>query len=67
MKGDRGMNIWYDARDWAGGYPYEYATADEIIDYFAARGLILKLLKATRLTGCNEFTFERRSNPLPTS
>lgn len=67
LQGDRGMNIWYDARDWAGGYPYEYASADEIVEHFAARGLTLKLLKPTRLTGCNEFTFEKSSDPLPAS
>lgn len=31
----RGMDFLTDARDWLGGYPYEWASAEEVIDFFA--------------------------------
>ena len=34
----RGMLWFYDSRDWLGGYPYESATKDEILDYLDMKG-----------------------------
>jgi 2-polyprenyl-6-hydroxyphenyl methylase/3-demethylubiquinone-9 3-methyltransferase len=58
----RGMNRWYDIVDWVGGYPYEYATPDQIFDFYRARGFTLTKLKCGGVgLGCNEFVFERNA------
>jgi len=60
LKKDRGMNFYYDVIDWLGGYPYEYASKEEIQNYFEERGYALKrFIKAEVPTGCNEFVFEK--------
>lgn len=59
-KRSRGMSVYYDAIDWLGGYPYEYASRDEIKIFVEKRGF--KLLKFNRtygMTGCNEFVFRK--------
>jgi 2-polyprenyl-3-methyl-5-hydroxy-6-metoxy-1,4-benzoquinol methylase len=57
----RGMNKWHDGLDWVGGYPYEFATPDEIFDFYSARGFALTKLKCGVVgLGCNEFVFTRR-------
>jgi len=57
---ERGMNYYYDIVDWVGGYPYEYASVDEVTKFFEQRGFKLKkLVKTQGFTGCNEFVFER--------
>jgi 2-polyprenyl-6-hydroxyphenyl methylase/3-demethylubiquinone-9 3-methyltransferase len=56
----RGMNKWHDIVDWVGGYPYEFATPDEIFDFYRARGFTLTKMKCGGVgLGCNEFVFER--------
>jgi 2-polyprenyl-6-hydroxyphenyl methylase/3-demethylubiquinone-9 3-methyltransferase len=56
----RGMSMWYDIVDWVGGYPYEFATPDEIFDFYRARGFSLRRMKCGGVgLGCNEFVFER--------
>ena len=58
----RGMNRWRDILDWVGGYPYEFATADEIFEFYRARGFALDNMKCGGVgLGCNEFVFERRN------
>jgi 2-polyprenyl-6-hydroxyphenyl methylase/3-demethylubiquinone-9 3-methyltransferase len=57
----RGMNKWHDILDWVGGYPYEFATPDQIFDFYRARGFSLTKMKCGGVgLGCNEFVFERR-------
>jgi 2-polyprenyl-6-hydroxyphenyl methylase/3-demethylubiquinone-9 3-methyltransferase len=57
---ERGMSYYYDIVDWVGGYPYEYASVDEVTKFFEQRGFKLrKLIKTQGFTGCNEFVFER--------
>jgi 2-polyprenyl-6-hydroxyphenyl methylase/3-demethylubiquinone-9 3-methyltransferase len=34
----RGMNWWYDQIDWIGGWPYERATVERVVDVFANDG-----------------------------
>jgi SAM-dependent methyltransferase len=54
----RGMNFYYDVVDWVGGYPYEYAGKDEILEYMACRGFkCIKYVRPAVPTGCNEFVF----------
>ena len=57
----RGMNKWHDIIDWVGGYPYEFATPDQIFDFYKAKGFTLVKMKCGVVgLGCNEFVFERR-------
>lgn len=57
----RGMNYWTDVRDWLGGYPYEFAAADEIFRFVKRElGFELENLRATNSLGPNEFLFRRR-------
>jgi 2-polyprenyl-6-hydroxyphenyl methylase/3-demethylubiquinone-9 3-methyltransferase len=57
----RGMDYWVDIRDWLGGYPYEYAGADDMFR-FCSRELNMELvnLKSTNTVGTNEFLFRKR-------
>jgi 2-polyprenyl-6-hydroxyphenyl methylase/3-demethylubiquinone-9 3-methyltransferase len=49
---NRGMSRWHDAVDWIGGYPYEVATAEELIDFYKVKRPDYKL-------ACNELVFAR--------
>jgi 2-polyprenyl-6-hydroxyphenyl methylase/3-demethylubiquinone-9 3-methyltransferase len=51
------MSHWRDIIDWVGGYPYEAARAEEIFDFYKARGFTLLKLKSGKGLGCNEFVF----------
>ena len=56
----RGMSKWHDWIDWIGGHPYERATVEQMVDYFAKDGFRLKsLVDRSRGYGCNEFVFTR--------
>jgi len=59
---ERGMAIKTDIRDWLGGYPYEFASADEIVR-FCEGELGFSTRKVNRVpdkdTANNEFVFER--------
>lgn len=59
---DRGMSYWTDIRDWLGGYPYEFASTDEIFRFCTRElGMEMVNLKATNTTGTNEFLFIKGS------
>lgn len=60
----RGMNFFTDVRDWLGGYPYEFATKDEIVSYMQTNSpdLRLKKIKETNSIGNNWFLFQHRRN-----
>jgi len=56
----RGMSVWTDWLDWLGGYPFEVASPDEVIDHCSDRGLKLKAVKKCgRKMGNNEYVFTR--------
>ena len=56
----RGMDFWHDVRDWLGGFPYEYATVNEVFDYLHGKcALELEYLSSCVGHGCNEFAFRR--------
>lgn len=60
LKRGRGMRFYTDIVDWVGGYPYEYASVNEVTDFFENHGFKLtKLIKTKGFTGCNEFVFEK--------
>lgn len=62
----RGMSFDHDAHDWLGGYPYESARAEEVIEFCRARGFELVRSNIRRPssglfgTGNDEFVFRRR-------
>jgi 2-polyprenyl-6-hydroxyphenyl methylase/3-demethylubiquinone-9 3-methyltransferase len=54
------MDFGYDVVDWIGGYPYEYASIDEITGFVTRLGFIdERVIPAQVGTGCNEFVFRR--------
>jgi len=55
----RGMSPWHDIRDWVGGYPYEFAKAEELFDFYRVRGFRLDRLRTNRCTGNNELVFTK--------
>jgi 2-polyprenyl-3-methyl-5-hydroxy-6-metoxy-1,4-benzoquinol methylase len=75
LQSTRGMSRWHDWIDWIGGYPYECATIEAIVDFFGKDGFALEKLESRASgIGCNEFVFRRRAelgtfidNPLPAS
>lgn len=57
---DRGMDFYYNVVDWVGGYPYEYASIEEVTRYLVAKGFTLRSATMAKVpTGCNEFAFTR--------
>jgi 2-polyprenyl-6-hydroxyphenyl methylase/3-demethylubiquinone-9 3-methyltransferase len=58
---NRGMSRWHDAVDWIGGYPYEVATAEQLIDFYKAKGFeVLQVKRPDYKLGCNELVFVRQ-------
>jgi ubiquinone/menaquinone biosynthesis C-methylase UbiE len=56
----RGMDFFYNVVDWVGGYPYEYASIDEIVELTKSKGFdAVKTVPAKVPTGCNEFVFKK--------
>jgi len=56
-QGGRGMTAWRDLVDWVGGYPFEVARPEEIVEFYRVRGFHLERMKTTNDLGCNEFVF----------
>jgi 2-polyprenyl-3-methyl-5-hydroxy-6-metoxy-1,4-benzoquinol methylase len=58
----RGMNKWHDWIDWIGGYPYETATLEDLIDFFGKDGFAVEWLEPRVFGyGCNEIVFRRQA------
>lgn len=56
----RGMSLWIDIVDWVGGYPFEVASPDRIVEFYRRRGFALdKLASCGRKLGCNQFVFTK--------
>ena len=54
------MSRWHDAVDWIGGYPYEVASTEQLIDFFKAKGFeVLQVKPPDYKLGCNELVFTR--------
>jgi 2-polyprenyl-3-methyl-5-hydroxy-6-metoxy-1,4-benzoquinol methylase len=58
-KKNRGMDYMTDIIDWYGGFPYEFANYDYLIDYIEDKGFKLKNSKRTTSHGCNEIVFTK--------
>jgi hypothetical protein len=55
---DRGMDFYYNVVDWVGGYPYEYASVEEMEAMCRPLGFtLLRSVPARVPTGCNELVF----------
>ena len=60
-KKERGMSFFFDVVDWVGGYPYEFASIEEIIKIGLALGLeCKKTISANTPIGCHEYIFIKR-------
>jgi 2-polyprenyl-3-methyl-5-hydroxy-6-metoxy-1,4-benzoquinol methylase len=58
--GHRGMSWWRDIVDWVGGYPFEVAKPEAILDFYRQSGFDLQRLKTSGgKLGCNEYVFRR--------
>jgi hypothetical protein len=61
----RGMSWRTDATDWVGGYPYEFATVEEVFTFVRERfpDFMLDNLKVTSGRGLNWYLFRRAFDP----
>jgi 2-polyprenyl-6-hydroxyphenyl methylase/3-demethylubiquinone-9 3-methyltransferase len=55
----RGMSLMHDWLDWLGGYPFEVARPEQILEFYRRRGMFLEKLKTTLGDGTNQFLFRR--------
>jgi 2-polyprenyl-6-hydroxyphenyl methylase/3-demethylubiquinone-9 3-methyltransferase len=63
---ERGMTLWYDLKDWLGGYPFEVATPAKVVDFHRDRGFVLTRIRTCGgRHGCNEFVFRRTGGDVP--
>lgn len=57
----RGMSRWHDLVDWVGGWPFEVARPEEVIDFLADRGFqLVRLRTVGGKMGCNEYLLRRQ-------
>ena len=61
----RGMNFSHDAHDWLGGYPYEAASAEEMVERISTLGFVetqsflIPVTSGLFGSGCHEFVFQK--------
>lgn len=60
-KSNRGMNWRNDIIDWLGGYPYEFAGPDEIVNFFGKKDILCKKINYREGIGCSEYFLKRSS------
>ena len=57
---ERGMNLWIDMKDWLGGWPFDVAHPDDVINHHVERGFTVTTVKTVgKRQGPNEFVFTR--------
>jgi len=61
-KKGRGMNWLNDTIDWMGGFPYEYASVNELNDFFSKANFTLEKTKEASSLGCNELVFRKKTS-----
>jgi SAM-dependent methyltransferase len=62
LKMQRGMDFMHNIVDWVGGYPYEYASIEEMKTMLKKMGFeMLNVFPAKVPTGCNEFVCVKKS------
>ena len=57
----RGMSLWRDVVDWVGGYPFEVARPEQILDFYRPFGFELTKLRTCNNSGCNELVFTKHA------
>jgi 2-polyprenyl-3-methyl-5-hydroxy-6-metoxy-1,4-benzoquinol methylase len=60
-KSNRGMSWYHDRIDWLGGFPYEFATVDEIVNFYGSDNFLCKKIKSSNGIGCNEYLFVNKN------
>lgn len=56
----RGMSRWHDLIDWVGGYPFEVATPEAVLDFLRPRGFeLVRMTTCGGGLGCNQYVFTR--------
>jgi len=60
-RNSRGMSLYHDWIDWLGGYPFEVAKPEEIVDNLALDNFHLINHMWTNGSGCNEFLFKNET------
>lgn len=59
-KSQRGMDYWRDIEDWLGGYPYEYAKPQKVIDFVHELGFeITHTILGSSFAVVNQYVFRR--------
>jgi 2-polyprenyl-6-hydroxyphenyl methylase/3-demethylubiquinone-9 3-methyltransferase len=59
------MAILTDWLDWLGGYPFEVASPEEIVDFYRDAGFLLKKIRTVGSKhGCNEFVLQKTDVPV---
>jgi len=56
---NRGMSIKHDIIDWIGGFPYEYATTEELNDFCKKNGFVVVKEIKTGSLGCNQVVYKK--------
>jgi len=56
----KGMSVLYDWIDWLGGYPFEVAKLEKIIEFCRKIGFDLQKMVPAPGLGNNQFVFERK-------
>ncbi|MBF0311646.1 MAG: class I SAM-dependent methyltransferase [Magnetococcales bacterium] len=60
LKQRRGMGFYHNMVDWVGGYPYEYASVREVVDFVEPLGFeSVGVRPGDTPIACNEFVFRR--------
>ena len=55
---ERGMSLWHDMIDWLGGYPFEVASPDEVVEFLRPHGFRLERIRTCGgRHGCNQYVF----------
>lgn len=59
----RGMSFYYDLVDWVGGFPFEVASRDQLVERVSALGFQLhRIVSVGSRLGCNQFVFIRKNH-----
>jgi SAM-dependent methyltransferase len=58
---ERGMNTYYDIKDWLGGLPYEVASKEEVTQKFEASGYSLIKIQEYPEGSCHVYLFQKNT------
>lgn len=58
VKHPRGMTAYHDLLDWLGGYPYEVASREEVVDFCRKRGFVPLKIEETSEGSNNVYLFQ---------